>query len=98
MQTLRCTESHYFLFAHENIKKLPSKVSYFVKIEEIFSYCPAFPQHAAQNPLIKDSNAGAVMAWMGVDTLTYIIATVVVSADSAQGKMTKFRFPALSSP
>ena len=37
------------------------------------------------------------MAWMGVDTLTYIIATVVVSADSAQGKMTKFRFPALSS-
>ena len=57
---------------------------------------PCLPT-TAQNPLIKDSNAGAVMAWMGVDTLTYIIATVVVSADSAQGKMTKFRFPALSS-
>ena len=33
----------YICFAHENMKKLPSKVGYFRKVAEIFPYCPDCP-------------------------------------------------------
>ena len=33
-------ENYPILFVHENIKKLPSEVGYFLKIEEKCSYCP----------------------------------------------------------
>ena len=42
---LQCTESLIlYLNINENVKKLPSKVGYFSKIEAILPYCPECPK------------------------------------------------------